>query len=480
MAFDSGFPLENVNKRFQELEDKYNLFHYEHDGWCLWPILRLRVADFLTDLPWDNLREKKKFGIHRRLPVIISDLPKLFRPPKAPIVVKTYASKLREKQGERFKDIFIDDLLVSIGSRDYFKIEGVNSDAFYDRSKKSLIRKDISSYFFDSLPKAVANRFIRARPLSQMAQNFAVIFKQELNLENLNQKWIVRILSQFFLEKKIYGWLFDRVEPDYIIMPTHSEYSMVAAAKERNITVIEFQHGSPDCHKIPYSWSNNAIPVKAKIPIPDQIFLYGEFFRKSLKKNNFWDSELLPVGSLRIDKYRIERTKYKTREKSEVLTILITTQGLDVQRTIEFFQAVLRMAEKKIKIKLYFKLHPFYEAKSDLYVEAFNPYQNVVIQLGNQEPSTFELLVRSDFHVSIYSTTHYEALALGIPTIILPFTNYELMTPLASAGHAYIVHSPAEFLEIIRNHGDGMLGEDISSYYSKPDALKNMKTALKL
>jgi hypothetical protein len=87
-------------------------------------------------------------------------------------------------------------------------------------------------------------------------------------------------------------------------------------------------------------------------------------------------------------------------------------------------------------------------------------------------------MIQADFHISIYSTTHYEALGLGIPTIILPFINYEIMLPLCDAGHAFLAQTPKELFTIINHNRDCNIPADIRNFYLRPGALQNMKSAL--
>jgi hypothetical protein len=473
------FPFKTATEFLHRLETKYNLYQYEVDGWSAWAITRAQVAYSLANMsfkrptpPFHNERFKRyAFGL--------KDLPKLVWLHKRRYVFRTHTSALRESKGIHYKDIFLDDLLMDMNSRDYFKIEDLNSSDFFDKRTRALIQSDVSSLLFSIVPNLI-RKMGRPRYIAGIAEKLSAVLLKVPDLHDFTTPGITRDLLHFFWAKKLFGWLFDRIQPEYLVMPTHGHYPMVAAAKERKIKVIEFQHGSPNCYKVDYSWPEEATAYKSKLPIPDWIFLYGEYFRQELKKCGFWDVELSPVGSIRMEQYRKVKAKSKFATGLKRCNILVTTQGVDTQRLVRFMCEFLKIAKNHLKLRLVFKLQPHSEDDKTPYKPIFETSDQVDILLGNESPSTFELMSRSDFHMSIYSTTHFEALGLGIPTIILPFLNYEIMLHLYNSGHAFFAQTPKDLFDIIRHNPSYKIPENIRNYYLRPGALENIKKELAL
>jgi hypothetical protein len=101
-------------------------------------------------------------------------------------------------------------------------------------------------------------------------------------------------------------------------------------------------------------------------------------------------------------------------------------------------------------------------------------YPHVEVIPGGAEPSTFALLACSHFHLSITSTRHFEALALGVPTIILPFTNHELLLHLCDTGYAFLARTPQELLEIVQQHRGEQVPREVGDHFFLSGALEHM------
>jgi hypothetical protein len=471
------FPFKTVLEQIHEIEIHYQLYKYDVDGWSAWTIIRESVANAMAKLPWNTPSRDPDIGRLQKYVIALRDAPNILWPPKTRYVLKTHTSALREKHEGLFKDIFIDDLLLELDSKQYYKIEDLNSKTYMPRRSKALIKSNSTSLFF-RLAAVLFSHSGRPKFIRKVSEELSFCLTNLPNLQVFTPLHIAGRLLNFYWSKRLYGKFLDRSQPEVIIMCTHGQYPLVAAARERGIEVIELQHGSPNRYKIPYAWSSKATAFKFKIPVPDRIFLYGEFFRLALAETGFWQEELHPVGSILMDKYRLLRKNYKSNKRDANYTLVLTTQGIEVSKLITFFKEFLRICEGRFKMQLIFKLHPHFETNKNAYLPAFSANENVHILLGNEPPSTFDLLIRADFHLTIYSTTHYDAIGLGVPTIILPFTNYEMMLPLHRAGHAFLVENPQELFDIIWNNRSAEIPERTKGYYYKPDALNNMKSAL--
>jgi hypothetical protein len=274
---------------------------------------------------------------------------------------------------------------------------------------------------------------------------------------------LAHMLRDFYWRKQYYTWLFRRLRPAYFLLTVgYSPYAAIAAAKEQGIRVIELQHGVIIPEHTGYSWTPYATPYKPRMPIPDSIWVYGTYWQQILLAAGFWQpDEIRPLGSLRMDRHR---ARYASLQKSmDTLTLLFTGQGHDTDKVITFLAEFVRLAQGRLNFQFYIKLHPLYDQDKQSYVDAFQSYPYVHVLLGREEPTTFELLARAHAHISIFSTCHYEALAFGIPTVVLPFIHHETMQPLCDFGHAVLARTPAELLDMFLHQGlhepDSMLGD---------------------
>jgi hypothetical protein len=469
LNLEASNPVEVVDAYICQTEAKYDLLQYKVDDWCVWPLLRFGVALELQRLPLNNL---EKFPHRERLAVAIRDVFHLANLRKARYVVKSNSLPKSEKEGDLYKDIYFDDLLLNIGS--YFKIEDVVYKVYLAESNSVLVKSDITSTAFVIATLLLAR--IGGPPyVFTIAKNLSLRLRGELGLDTFTPQKIAKILLRFYWSKKLYAWLLRQIQPEYLFLITaYGSHAIVAAAKEQGIQVIEFQHGFLDRYHPGYSWPAYALTYKASMPIPDRIFLYGERWKQELKTSEFWNEELRVVGSVRMDQYR-----KMSKEKEGIYTILLTTQYTDTERLIAFMSDFLQAGEEKLKFRLYIKLHPAEQSK-DPYVSVFQARQNVCVLLGHESPSTFELLTRAHLHVSIASTCHYEALALGVPTVILPFAGSENVLHLYKEGHAFLAQTPQDLLDIVVQMRHHKVPVEISEWYFATGALENIKKELAL
>ena len=334
--------------------------------------------------------------------------------------MKTYTSGLAERTGLRYKDIWFDDLLSQ--AKNGYKVEGINSPAFLKRRSSAAIRSDVSSTLLELLASALA-RLGWPRRYRKMAGDMSACIQRGLASRACTPERVHLEILRFYWLKRFYGWLLDRVCPRWVLTADPGEYALVAAAKERGIKVGELQHGIVDkCHYA-YAWPREVAEFRRSLALPDRLFLYGDYWKKALGGDEFWGDSLRVVGSSRVDAYRALRAARVGERGRAGLTVVTTTQGIQVSQLILFLKQFLELVPSGQELKLILKLHPVYETSKAAYESAFGADGRVEVVLGSEDPSTFELLARADLHLSVSSTCHFEAVGLGVPTVILPLEN---------------------------------------------------------
>ncbi len=467
---------EDAFNRICQIETKYDLLQFKVDGWCIWPLLRFTIAWWLTT-PHDTSPRSAISNLVRGQ-LVLEDIFRMICLPRAMILAKTYTSGLVDRTGGYYKDIWFDDLLQVSG--EYFKIENVNSIAFMEKRSRALIRSDLTSTCYETFAILLARLGIGGSNLvKQISSEISECVRNELGLSQVTLSYVAKRIVFFLWLKHFYSSLLQRVCPKYVLTADPGEYALIAAARERSIKVIEVQHGITDRYHAGYMWTTYALQYKARMPIPNYIFLYGSHWKQELAGSGFWGDSLRVVGNPRIDQYRARRRKETIAHNGKQVLVL-TTQGLDVNSLISFINKFLKIASKQPNIRLYIKLHPIYEKDKTVYVSSLGSDSRVTILLGSEAPSTFDLLMHADFHLSISSMSHYDALGLGVPTVILPLISSRTVYQLYENGHASMAHSPQELFEIVTRVSSTHVPPEVSDYYFCPDALGNMKRELEL
>jgi hypothetical protein len=476
-AIASPLPIssETVGEVIRNIEAKYDLLQYEVDGWCVWPVLRFSVAKTLMRLSFAG--NKEPFRLRELVFFAAKDLFSLLFPGKSRYFVLTFSSALMEVDEGRYKDVFFDDLLRELGS--FFKIEKLNNKSFLTRRKAAFIKSNCTTTAFDLLSTLILPKFRRHPDISRVAGALSTELSREPGLELFTSRLIGGLLEDFYWRKKLFAWLLGRIRPQYLFTADgFSDHAAIAAAKEREIKVCELQHGGFIKGGPEYGWSSYAASYRAIMPVPDRFFLYGQHWKEQLEGDGFWEAGLVPIGSTRLDHYRKLKSLRRRSHKDDAVDILLTTQGLDTKKLIAFIGEFLQLADKSLLVSLTIKMHPAYESDKRIYEKAFSADHRVRIISGSETPSTFELLTTADLHLSISSTCHYDALGLGVPTVILPFASSGWVLPLHQIGHAFLATTAESLLEIVWQFDGRGVPDDIGAYYFQPGALENLKTAL--
>jgi hypothetical protein len=388
-------------------------------------------------------------------------------------LVKTYTSGLIEQSGGSYADVWFDEVMTAAGST--FKIECANNPNFADRSRQAKVRRTMSSSSLD-LASAILSRRPATPDVLAAVQTVNQALREGLGI-SIDERAATCRLWRFSAAKRVYVALLRRVRPAFVLVVDHpSEFGLVAAAKERGSVVLELQHGIVDRSHPSYAWTAYARPHRATMPLPDRLLLYGEHWQQELDQG-FWNNDARPVGSPRIDRWR----RAEITRSDDVCTVLFTTQGLDIPGVTAFLQSFLRSLNDRTRVRLIIKLHPIYDLDPKPYRNALSMFPDrVEILAGHQGASTFDWLRRAHLHISVASGSHYEAIGLGVPTVILPFDPYEVVMPLHRAGHALFAPTPEDLAKLVNSWRDLRVPENVSDYYFTLDARANILRELEL
>lgn len=465
-------PPQAIDERLRAVEQAHDLLQYRFDGWCIWPIMRFSLQMFGTTyamLP-GGPQGRRQLG---HLDLAAQDVIGWLKLRPARYAAWTATSGLAERAGQAYKDVWFDDLLARLGSAR--KIEAVNNAAFLPRRQQALIPSDMTTSLLE-LAAIGLTRLSRLPEAERLAGRLSAALTDAFgSIERLAPRMVYRWILGFYWRKRLYRALLRRLRPAVCLVADPGKYPLVAAAKEQGCRVVELQHGLMDRHHSAYSWTAYARPYRASMPVPDQVFVYGDHWREELAANGFWGEGLRVVGCPRLDQYAQMRP---ARPAASVCRLLYTTQGLEREPVIDFWRRVLDLARGKVELSLQIKLHPVYDTDKDPYLAAFGDDPRVQVWLGNEGPSTFELLTQASLHASISSTCHYEALGLGVPTLILPFYTHEIVLPLAVEGHAWLAHTPERLVALAVGWRELSVPPEVSTHYYRPGAVDNMVAEL--
>lgn len=227
--------------------------------------------------------------------------------------------------------------------------------------------------------------------------------------------------------------------PKYVfITSSYSNLPYVKAFKSNNAKVVEFQHGVISDSHLGYV-SNFLAP---KILLPDYLLTYGkkevEIFSKTKLSERF---NVMDIGHFYTD-YVFEWSRDKNNDNRGNLRIAVTAQDVLGEDFISFLNSLVNAA-KDIELILIPRHRPF-----SWYVS--HGLSNKIV--SGEGVDTYKTIALSDWHSTVYSSCAEEAIALGIPNVLI---NLEGMSEKYFGNLRYpntstwIANTPEDFIKII-------------------------------
>jgi hypothetical protein len=88
--------------------------------------------------------------------------------------------------------------------------------------------------------------------------------------------------------------------------------------------------------------------------------------------------------------------------------------------------------------------------------------------------NTYQLLVDADLHLSIASASHFDAIALGCPTVILNLAGSDVVEDVVSSGHALYAETPLDLIAIVDGREWIKLEQNSSEMFFRSGFVANM------
>ena len=262
-------------------------------------------------------------------------------------------------------------------------------------------------------------------------------------LPAIDKKTIKRIIYTFLVQKKCWAWIIKRLGKPIVATMTTGDYAVCAAAHEIGAKCVEMQHGIVTQH-YPLMATESALAVSNALA-PDIMLLYGEHWRKKLAARGPNTDKLVISAGFPLLEYWVQ---HKRQNQNSSNLVICTLQGVETEKLLFFLSDAWKMVSS-CGLKLAIKLHPSRSYERDLVNKFFGENGNVIIYEGIDKPSTYELLANARWHCSISSATHYDALAIGTPTIIIGLRSHEVVYELYENGHALLANTPEELAQMI-------------------------------
>lgn len=305
----------------------------------------------------------------------------------------------------------------------WYQLAGPGKAVFTEytlNNQPGAIPRDFDINFIGTIARLITSLAHKLGGDRNSSKYFAAALKEHLPLQVSEEQYRRMIRNsriKFLTDYYFFGFIFRILKPRMVVVTDAVATGLMAAANRRKIIVIENQHGHFDENKADYVLNRETVgQYPDKLIRPDFIAVFGNFFKEAMLRFSIWkDEQVVPVGNVRIDRYR--KQKENTSASAE-LRILIPTQW-------PLFEDSKKLLAELAKISLarpfvfIIKLHPREPASHLGWFEAFVS-ANPRFRLSRNESNLYELFLSADLVIGFDSTALYEAVAMGLPTVTLP------------------------------------------------------------
>jgi len=242
------------------------------------------------------------------------------------------------------------------------------------------------------------------------------VLKNSKTLSRLEFRYVESAFYVFFKSFRRWHSTLSVAAPKTVVGITHyHNEGCLAAAKILGIKTVELQHGLISKHDLYYVYPKMYRQALAKAMFPNEIWLFGNFWKEVIQGGA--EAEFMNpvvVGNFTTDSH------VKPGETVKENRVLLCAQK---NLTEPYIQWIRFMREKilpnHLDWKLTVKLHPL-ESELDKYLQEVG--DNVeVLPISS---SLNEELKRAKIQVSIYSTTFYDAVGMGVKNYTLNEIGY--------------------------------------------------------
>jgi hypothetical protein len=448
---------------FIAMERKHDLFALRVDGWSAWRVMRNFVFRKLEGVPLAQPGRPTAIRSMEALRATFRLIWLLLKGGRRDLLVKTCRSGLRVKCGDRFRDVYFDGLLA--GDFSYLKMEEINSPDFDTQAALAARPGELDPVVFTFWGR-ILGKLLPAGPGS-LCPSIAETLRRELSLE-LSPSALRMRISTVYWQSRLYRLLLARIKPRTILVSDTGEYALRIAAARQNIPFVELQHGIFDAEH------PDAVPAWVTGPpenliLPSVLASRGRYWIERLAGTRQGRDHAVPVGNEFIDEARLRRKAHTT---SKTLHFVLTTQGLDTERLVQWIGAMRDAAPAALDWRLSIKLHPVYDQDTSQFSELEKDGRILVIG-GSALPNVFDLLSQSDLHLSIASACHFDAAALGVRSVIIPLAGHESVLHAVDDSQIYLARAPDDVWRIAAL--PAISGCERAHDFSEPHFIANMR-----
>lgn len=243
------------------------------------------------------------------------------------------------------------------------------------------------------------------------------------------------LVAKAIAEEKIAKLVLKKYQPT--VLGSVVSYGHAAAfhsvAKGLRVPSFEVQHGAITHNHMGYSY-----PVKQVNIFPDVLLTFGEYWSKNAEFPLVQD-RIYEAGFVEFDEKR------KGNPSRDGKYILFVSQNVNVY---EMARYALAVAEALPDEKVIFRLHPKLAGDSKINGKLFGNKVLPNLHVSSSSKTTvYDLFAESKLQVGVFSTAIYEGIGVGVPTVVLRLSGWEVMSRMSEYKSVSFAGSKEELVD---------------------------------
>lgn len=455
-----------ISEKIQDFERRHDAFAIREGGVSLWRLMRFEVSIQLQNL------DLRRSPIPR--PQLLLSLPRAawqFATARQGhrYIGKTSNSGLRDKRDGTYRDIYFDDLIDAVPGGALFSSLDANG---FEENSRNAHRQPVFDDTAVLTGSAVLGRVLGRRPPSEASIRLAQHISNGLGLDEFTGSRVQRKYDVFRYRTVLYRHVLKRFGVRSVLAANTGLYSLIAAARALGIPYIEVQHGDFGVHH-PESLPASALETGIEgLLLPDRLALFGQWDMERLSGTALGElRRLTAVGAPAVAAGRdMRETSFRTDPALPVVTF--TSQGFAREQVNRFITDFLAASTEPMRFII--RLHPGYDGDGANFRAIADMDPRLIVMPGNSALPTHEVIARSDLHISISSSCHYDALGIGTPTVVLGLPGSASMAKLVETGMARRIDTPEQLAFVVRQRNWGVVTAAQSNYFFRSGYINNM------
>jgi len=380
-----------------------NLAKYFYDLWV--------THEEMEDIDPSAWKNRNKHAFFRHPPLCISAMAKCLKmllTQRGKIIFFGSENRLTQ-EGSDFYDLYNYNIIRELGKERVLVLQDRHDSAAGKQYSPDLVMDDLAPFFF-LCEKAL--QLLYRKDMRAFVRRLAPGLEQI----GFTEKTCQTRLLKFYVRFLFYKAFLKTTRPAAALIICHyARHAFTAACKNQGCRVAELMHG----HILPSHRFYNIPGLKADFLekfrqtfLPDTMAVYGNFWKEILTQSGlFKESQIINIGFYL--KVKIPKAERKSKKGK---TILITSNPQVQEDLIHYVRSI--QAQVLLKgYRIVIKPHP---------TELDASYQSILDgnQISIERKPVYELLSQADIHISVASSTLFDALLFDVQNFVLLVERY--------------------------------------------------------